>query len=220
MERSSATTDDQLFMMFAIGLTATVATLIAFAYYMAGVGAPSPLFIAEHLAIGLGIRAAYKSCDGSGFIHHFTLGLLGRSSEDPGAQAPLLEWNEALHLGVPSIDEQHQKLVIRANAVAEALATDGAEARLPGLFEDFLAYSEMHSKFEQALFEEHSLAGALEHRAEHENLIAQAREFFASLASAETANRHVTEFLSDWLSDHVSKGDKAFAEQLRSRGIA
>jgi len=213
-------TNDRLFVIFAIGLATSVAALITFGYNAAGWGPPSPLFIAEHLALGLCLRAGYKSLDGSGFTHYLTLGLLPSASPEPGALAPLLEWNDGLSLGVPPIDEQHQKLVVKANALAEALAGGESESTLTRLFEDLLAYSKTHSEFEQALFEEHSLAGALEHRAEHENLRDQAREFKASFDSGSgSARRYLTEFLRDWMTDHISKGDKAFAEQLRSRGI-
>lgn len=220
VERSRVKTDDRLFVIFAIGSATSVATLIAFAYNAAGWGAPSPLFIAGHLVLSLWFRASYKSCDVSSFTHHFTLGLFRSASPEPGALAPLLEWNDGLSLGVPSIDEQHQKLVVKANALAEALASGESESTLTRLFEDLLAYSKTHSEFEEALFEDHSLAGALEHRAEHENLMDQAREFKASFGSGSgAARRYLTEFLGDWMTDHISKGDKAFAEQLRSRGI-
>jgi hemerythrin-like metal-binding protein len=219
VEQSSGLADDRVFRAFAIGLCGSVAVLIGFAYYTTGLEVPTPLVIAEHLAMSLALRAAYKSYDGRGFIHHFTLGLVGESGEESGAQAPLLEWNERLRLGVPSIDDQHRTLVLRANAVAEAVATSGVDARAQGLFGDFLSSLEAHSRFEQALFEEHDLPGGLEHGGEHESLIGQAREFFASLSSSEAARRQVTPFLRDWLSDHVVKGDKALAEQLKSRGI-
>jgi hypothetical protein len=63
---------DTLFVVYSGILFCSVFGLIAILTFTGNVmEIPEPLFIVEHLLIGLGFRAAYKSLDGNGFFRGY-----------------------------------------------------------------------------------------------------------------------------------------------------
>ena len=75
--------NDKAFIVYAMALVVGISTLLAFVLGTGASALPTPLYLIEHVTLGLGIRAYYKSFDGkSGFYalantvrDHFGLGL-------------------------------------------------------------------------------------------------------------------------------------------------
>jgi hypothetical protein len=75
--------NDKVFIAYAVALVVGISTLMAFVLGTGASALPSPMYLLEHVGLGLAIRAFYKSFDGeSGFyavantIHdYFGLGL-------------------------------------------------------------------------------------------------------------------------------------------------
>jgi hypothetical protein len=74
--------NDQTFKTYAVTLIGAAVLLLATLLTLGIAGAPTPFFFAEHVVMGLMIRAAYKSFDGPGWA------IPGLGISDAVEQAP------------------------------------------------------------------------------------------------------------------------------------
>ncbi len=56
--------NDKAFMIYAAAIFTGIASLVTFVVFTQASHTPAPIYILEHVALGLGIRAYYKSFDG------------------------------------------------------------------------------------------------------------------------------------------------------------
>jgi len=75
--------NDKVFIAYAAALVVGISSLMAFVLGTGASALPTPLYLIEHVSLGLAIRAYYKSFDGEGGFYalgntlrtHFGLGL-------------------------------------------------------------------------------------------------------------------------------------------------
>jgi hemerythrin len=131
-----------------------------------------------------------------------------------------LQWTQALSVGIPEIDAQHQELFRRVDRLLQATLADDhreAEAMLAFLGE----YVATHFSTEERFMEEVGYPGLDRHRAEHERFAADLRALDRDVAAGGSVlglvgrlNRQV----GDWLLGHVCVTDMAlghFASRAR-----
>ncbi|MEZ5786478.1 MAG: hemerythrin family protein [Xanthobacteraceae bacterium] len=123
--------------------------------------------------------------------------------------------DHAFHLGDPALDLEHQgqldllldiEAEIRANAKREKLA-----ASLDRLIE----FTSLHFMSEQLLMRQQAYPGLPDHEAEHDELMAQMRDFQAGIAAGDrvlTATDLAA--LHDWVLRHIHTQDAAFADYV------
>ncbi|MUM77669.1 bacteriohemerythrin [Pseudodesulfovibrio sp. F-1] len=130
-------------------------------------------------------------------------------------------WNEEDSVGVPSIDAQHKELVAITNRLFLSIVKDDASAAVLGILAELTRYAEQHFAHEEALLVEHGYPGDLlkPHIAEHESLTAQVHDFLRR-ASQDTdiLDLEVYDFLRDWMTKHLQRTDRTYAEFLCARG--
>lgn len=139
----------------------------------------------------------------------------------------LFAWNQSFLTDLPSIDEQHERLVHLINDLGElALSKDEIDA---ACFEEavdaVLKYAREHFADEEAhmaragLDERHRR----EHRAAHRLFMQEAREHAAFAgASPRDRSRRMVEFLVHWLAYHILGVDQGMARQIKAvaRGVS
>lgn len=131
-----------------------------------------------------------------------------------------LQWTQALSVGIPEIDAQHQELFRQVDRLLEAtLADDHGQV---GAMLTFLGeYVATHFSTEERFMRDVGYPGLDRHREEHERFAADLRELHRDFAEAGTLpglvgrlNRQV----GDWLRGHVCVTDMAmgrFASRAR-----
>jgi hemerythrin len=131
-----------------------------------------------------------------------------------------LQWTQALSVGIPEIDAQHQELFRRVDRLLEATLAD--DHRETGAMLVFLGeYVLTHFSTEERFMREVGYPGLPRHREEHERFVADLRALDRDLAEGGVVpglvgrlNRQV----SDWLRGHVCVTDMAmgrFASRAR-----
>jgi hemerythrin-like metal-binding protein len=120
-----------------------------------------------------------------------------------------------LSVGVPMIDEQHQKLIALMNELNEhALAEDGRD-QLERSLKAMLDYTVFHFGAEEAFMEASGWVLTAEHKAEHQKFIVKATAFHEMFKTGkEDLSHEVLKFLRDWLSRHILGTDKKMAKAL------
>jgi len=134
---------------------------------------------------------------------------------------PLIEWSNELSVGIDSIDEQHKKLVNMINALNDAKLTGSSNELLGKIFSGLAAYTQKHFAYEENMFAEYGYSDSEEHKRQHSELIAQVvelKERFMENPQG-TINADLMQFLKRWLTNHIMRTDKDYAEFLISKGV-
>ena len=129
-----------------------------------------------------------------------------------------------LKLDVPVIDLQHIWLVyLIMELEKENIEADGAEfplERITKIMGDLLSFAAEHFSVEEDLFLAFELPDAIEHSDRHRNFV----QFLSQRASEVKAGQHesvkvLISFLKDWLTMHILKDDKHYADFYRDSGV-
>jgi len=132
----------------------------------------------------------------------------------------LIEWNDSLSVGVPSIDAQHAVLVETLNDLHDAMMSGQGHARTGALLSTLISYAHDHFAAEEAMLEAAGYAQLDAHRAHHRGLTRQVQNYVARYERGEaTVNMHLLNFLRDWLTNHIMKEDKAYSSTMVAHGI-
>ncbi len=134
---------------------------------------------------------------------------------------PLLEWNENLSVGVPSVDEQHKTLLGMLNELYDAMQAERGQAVLGKVLNELAGYTVYHFQYEESLFAQTSYAGAPEHKKEHDDLTKLVQEVRRKYEAGATPalSTEVLNFLRQWLFVHITSSDRKFGPHLNSMGI-
>jgi len=134
---------------------------------------------------------------------------------------PLIEWTAELSVGIDSIDEQHKKLVNMINALNDAMLTNSSDELLGKIFTSLAAYTQKHFAYEENMFAEYGYADSVEHKRQHNELIAQVVELKEKFIENPqgTMSDDLMLFLKRWLTNHIMRTDKEYTEFLISKGV-
>lgn len=133
----------------------------------------------------------------------------------------LIEWTDELSVGIDSIDEQHKKLVNMINALNDAMLTNSSHELLGKIFTGLAAYTQKHFAYEENMFAEYGYTDSEEHKRQHNELIAQVVELKERFIEDPqgTMSADLMLFLKRWLTNHIMRTDKEYAEFLISKGV-
>ncbi|WP_051321527.1 bacteriohemerythrin [Chrysiogenes arsenatis] len=133
--------------------------------------------------------------------------------------ATLLEWSPQLAVGVNIIDEQHKELVNLCNAFYAATGSASGKEKIKGILEELVKYTLYHFDTEKQLMGRHNYSDSANHLAQHDKLVAKVVEYKQRFEKGESVGAELSRFLRDWLVQHIMRTDKAFAKELRSKGV-
>ena len=128
-----------------------------------------------------------------------------------------------LLMGIPEIDEQHQELFRRLDALHEAIRSGRSREEVGRTLAFLRGYAVEHFGAEEALMIQRAYPGLADHRAEHV-------AFVGEIAALETEYQRdgptaslvirVNIQLTGWLRSHIYRTDKALAAFLRAAPAA
>ena len=133
----------------------------------------------------------------------------------------LLEWNENLSVGVPSVDEQHKTLLRLLNDLFDASQAGRGQAVLGKVLEELADYTVYHFQYEESLFAQTGYSAATDHIKEHDEMIrlVQVQRQNYKDGASEILSEELLKFLRRWLHMHIMGSDKKFGPHLVSMGI-
>lgn len=130
-------------------------------------------------------------------------------------------WTDDLHTGNGLMDGDHRKLVELVNALFENMENGQGNARLSKAMDDLIAYTKEHFWREEAEMEHIEYVAAMAHQAEHVKLLRQLAGLKTMLDAGGRINAPaVSEFLIQWLRDHILTTDMKLAAALNKQGSA
>ncbi len=128
----------------------------------------------------------------------------------------IARWSEAYAVHIAEIDEQHQKLFVLLNRLADAMSVGKGPSVLGEVLSELIDYTSYHFSTEERLFQQHAYPGYEQHKKEHDELTAKTRKLKESFDQGNwMLTIDVLKFLTTWLSDHILKEDRKYAPFLR-----
>ncbi len=133
----------------------------------------------------------------------------------------LLEWNENLSVGVPSIDEQHKVLLRLLNELFDATQAGRGQVVLGKVLKELDDYTGYHFQYEESLFAQTGYSAAQGHIKQHGDLIRLVQVLRQNYedGAREILSEDLSKFLRSWLYTHIMGSDKKFGPHLVSMGI-
>jgi len=130
-------------------------------------------------------------------------------------------WNECFVTGLPSVDEQHERLVELINRFGDGLmqARDVSPVQLEAVFSELADYARFHFRDEEALMAQHTVDLRYQtlHQREHQHFLLEVSRLHDSLHSSDpAAATRLQQFLVDWLAYHILGSDHDLARQIEA----
>lgn len=125
-----------------------------------------------------------------------------------------IEWDDAMSVGVPVLDADHQRLIRLLNAFVEALENDEGLMVTDSIFAALGDYVVTHFAREEEILAEAGYADLEPHKAAHralESKFAELRDSYV-LNPDKRAEKRVEDFLIDWLKSHILKTDMKYRD--------
>jgi len=132
----------------------------------------------------------------------------------------LLTWNGSYSVGVKTIDRQHSGLFELVNELHAAMMKGQAQGVTAPLLKKLVKYTEEHFNFEERAMETTRFPGLAAHRAHHNDLTRQVKDFMARYDRGDaTISVDLLRFLGDWLTKHILHEDKEYGPWLSQHGV-
>jgi hemerythrin len=132
----------------------------------------------------------------------------------------LIEWSEKLSVNIPSIDGQHKVLIGLINQLHDAMKSGKSKEMIGTVLHQLIDYTKLHFAHEEECMAKTCFAYLKDHQCQHDALavkVLQLEEAYRSGKAGITMD--VLNFLQEWLSGHIMKMDKKYAEHLISNKV-
>lgn len=128
---------------------------------------------------------------------------------------PLIQWTEAMSVGLEELDEDHRMLIRVINQLDANAGGDGRRETLRQCLNSLRRYAEFHFAREEKVLTTVNFPGIGVQQDEHRDFVARiqdvARRFEATEGPApDVIDRDLLNFLRDWLSHHILIEDMAY----------
>lgn len=134
-----------------------------------------------------------------------------RAPQIHAARLPVMEWSDALSIGIPEIDAQHRVFVGMLDRLRAVSGEPGANRNeLRVLLSDLVTYAEHHFVDE----EERMVAAGYPGAAAHDSAARRIHDLLIRDADEVELYRFLSAFLKAWLVNHIMREDKAFGDWL------
>lgn len=130
----------------------------------------------------------------------------------------LVEWDPALNIGIPKVDQEHQTLFGMLNLVHNAIHYPDTIGIQQGIFRELFQYSEEHFEREEGLMAQFSYPQLAAHRAQHRGFLEQAQKFTELMGGkSHTLLLDMSLFVKNWFAFHITKWDQEMGTYLSSK---
>lgn len=130
-----------------------------------------------------------------------------------------MQWTNDLSVGVEAIDNQHKELIRRMNSFFDSMNTDnqGKVLEMLAFLSDYVV---RHFKDEEALQIKYNYPGYSDHRKIHQDFMKDVQRMKDDINShgfTVATKSLVGLTLTNWLTLHINREDKAVGRYVRSK---
>jgi len=122
--------------------------------------------------------------------------------------------------GVAEQDNQHKKLIDLINQLNDAMQAGHGADVMGKVLSELVNYTVLHFGYEEKLMAQHKYEDTPAHKAEHAKFVQTVGDFKNKFdAGSAVVSVEIMNFLRDWLTKHIMKTDKKFAQALNKAGV-
>ncbi|TAK61314.1 bacteriohemerythrin [Methylobacter sp.] len=130
----------------------------------------------------------------------------------------IFPWNKNFEVGVPLIDEQHQRLVELLNVLAGHLIHQSDMPTLANVFNELFEYTVYHFQAEETIWHKIFPEDIWEtnHKSDHSKFLAKVNSIMSeqNIIPSEQVIEEILRFLTQWLAFHILDTDMRMAKVL------
>ncbi|MCP4487908.1 MAG: bacteriohemerythrin [Gammaproteobacteria bacterium] len=131
-------------------------------------------------------------------------------------------WDEGLSVSIRSLDDDHKHIIDLMNELDAALVANNCSEKLPGIVDKLVEYVFTHFKREEDYMQRIKFPGLERHQLLHEKLTSKLIGLKNQMDSRDTGflSLELSEFLRNWLLDHIAMEDLQIRPFLEDSGFA
>jgi hemerythrin len=130
-----------------------------------------------------------------------------------------MEWDDSFSVNVAEIDDQHKKLIGMVNTFNDSIIDD-KKAAFGDLLSSLVDYAAYHFSTEEKYMDKFNYPGTEAHKSEHELFAAKALDVKKRFEDGTLViSLEVTEFLKNWIANHVLGTDKKYSQCFNDNGL-
>lgn len=134
-------------------------------------------------------------------------------------ELPLIVWSDQFKIGIGFLDKEHRELIDAVNALHDAIEAVAEPSKTSALLRKLADETVAHFRSEETMMAATKYAGLALHSIKHQYLAQQMEAFLTRFnRGGFVLDRHSLLFLTDWISVHIQREDKNFAEWLNEVG--
>ncbi len=131
-----------------------------------------------------------------------------------------ITWTESLSVKIESIDDQHKKLIDMINDFYENISKKNNDENILKLISGMKSYTVMHFNKEEFLMKQYNYPHLEEHKKEHGEFISKVNALEEKVKKGTIiVSFEITNFLKDWLKNHIQHTDKQYTEFFLKHGV-
>jgi hemerythrin len=133
----------------------------------------------------------------------------------------LVTWDPSYCVKVSKCDEDHKKLFSLLNTLHDAMSTGKGREVIQQIVTELAEYTKYHFSREEQLFRQTNYPDLAAHVAQHKMFVKKVEEFQSDLRAGHVNQSvAVTEFIKDWLSNHIKQSDRQYSAHLNAHGVS
>jgi len=131
----------------------------------------------------------------------------------------LIKWDGSLSVNVAEIDEQHKKLIGMINVFYDNIR-DKKEDALGTLLNSLIDYTKYHFSTEEQYMDKFNYQNTDSHKKAHRLFTEKVLDVKKRFDSGQIVlTFEITNYLKDWIVDHVMRTDKRYARCFNDNGL-
>jgi hemerythrin len=131
-----------------------------------------------------------------------------------------IAWQDDYSTNVQQIDQQHQQLIGLVNELHDAVKSHRDTDTLSTIMARLITETEAHFSTEESLMVEHDYPGYAIHKAQHDELLDELRDFAKEVAGMpHSAFRFSFDVSTDWLMHHIGQSDSRLGRFLNDKEV-
>ena len=131
-----------------------------------------------------------------------------------------ITWNESMSVKINSIDEQHKKLFEMINDFYNNISKRSNDELILKLVSGMKNYTVMHFSTEERYMKQYKYPSYELHKKEHEDFIAKVNALEEKLKKGTIiVSFEITNFLKDWIKNHIQNTDKQYSDFFLKHGV-
>jgi len=133
---------------------------------------------------------------------------------------PGTKWKKNYSVNIDLIDNQHKKLFDMIDNFYENIRAKSNNELIGELIGQMKSYVKEHFNTEERLFEKYNYPDAEQHKKQHAEYIEKVESLEKRLNNGQLViSFEVTNFLKQWISNHIMVTDKKYSEFMNQNGV-